>query len=67
MIDFIQKQLEASERLFNMMLEDHKDRANNLQLWIDMNESFQKKLEARDAEIAALRTKLAHYEGINAK
>ncbi|NDG19667.1 MAG: hypothetical protein EB117_15560, partial [Betaproteobacteria bacterium] len=43
-INFIQKQLDASERLFNMMVEDNKMRTQNLQMWVDMNESFQKKL-----------------------
>ena len=61
-IDFIQKQLDASERLFNMMAEDHKVRTKNLQMWIEMNESFQKKLDQRDAEIAVLRAKLSQYE-----
>ena len=62
MINFIQKQLDASERLFNMMVEDNKMRTQNLQMWIDMNESFQKKLAERDAEIEKLRSKLSQYE-----
>ena len=62
MINFIQKQLDASERLFNMMVEDNKMRTQNLQMWIDMNESFQKKLAERDAEIEKLRVKLSQYE-----
>ena len=62
MINFIQKQLDASERLFNIMVEDNKMRTQNLQMWIDMNESFQKKLAERDAEIERLRAKLSQYE-----
>ena len=62
MINFIQKQLDASERLFNMMVEDNKQRTQSLQMWIDMNESFQKKLAERDAEIERLRAKLSQYE-----
>ena len=62
MINFIQKQLDASERLFNMMVEDNKMRTQNLQMWVDMNESFQKKLSERDAEIGRLRAKLSQYE-----
>ena len=62
MINFIQRQLDASERLFNMMVEDNKQRTQSLQMWIDMNESFQKKLAERDAEIAKLRAKLLEYE-----
>jgi len=61
-INFIQKQLDASERLFNMMVEDNKLRTQNLQMWVDMNESFQKKLAERDAEIEKLRSKLSQYE-----
>jgi len=61
-INFIQKQLDASERLFNMMVEDNKQRTQSLQMWIDMNESFQKKLAERDAEIERLRAKLSQYE-----
>ncbi len=62
MINFIQRQLDASERLFNMMVEDNKQRTQSLQMWVDMNESFQKKLAERDAEIAKLRAKLLEYE-----
>ena len=62
MINFIQKQLDASERLFNMMVEDNKQRTQSLQMWVDMNESFQKKLAERDAEIERLRAKLSQYE-----
>ena len=61
-INFIQRQLDASERLFNMMVEDNKMRTQNLQMWVDMNESFQKKLAERDAEIEKLRAKLSQYE-----
>ena len=61
-INSIQKQLDASERLFNMMVEDNKMRTQNLQMWIDMNESFQKKLAERDAEIERLKAKLSQYE-----
>ena len=62
MIDFIQKQIEASERLFKMMAEDHKERMVGMQVWVEMNESYQKKLAERDAEITALKNKLAVYE-----
>jgi len=62
MIDFVQKQIEASERLFKMMAEDHKERMMGMQVWVDMNESYQKKLAERDAEIAALKQRIAVYE-----
>lgn len=62
MTNFIQKQIDASERLFHMMVEDNKQRMRDLQMWVEMNESFQKKLAERDAEIARLRGKLALFE-----
>ena len=62
MIDFVQKQIEASERLFKMMAEDHKERMVGVKVWVDMNESYQKKLAERDAEIDELKKKLAAYE-----
>lgn len=62
MIEFVQKQLEASERLYRVMAEDNQLRAHNLQMWIDMTENFQKKLAERDAEIERLRSKLSQYE-----
>jgi len=62
MIEFVQKQIEASERLFKMMAEDHKERMVGMQVWVEMNESYQKKLAERDEEIAKLKQKLAVYE-----
>lgn len=62
MIDFVQKQLEASERLFNVMMQDHKERMNQTLVWSEMNAGLIKKLEERDAEIEKLRAKLAQYE-----
>lgn len=62
MIEFVQKQIEASERLFKMMAEDHKERMTGMKVWVDMNESYLKKLAERDAEITALKNKLAVYE-----
>ncbi len=62
MIDFVQKQLEASERLFNMMMQDHKERVHQTMVWADMNAGLVRKLEERDAEIVKLRAKLAQYE-----
>lgn len=59
MIDFIQKQIDASERLFQMMLDDHKERMVGVKVWVDMNESHQKKLAERDEEIAALKARIS--------
>lgn len=58
MIDFVQKQIEASERLFKMMADDHKERMAGVRVWVEMNASFQKKLAERDAEIAELKKRL---------
>ena len=62
MIEFIRKQLEASERLYRVMAEDNQIRAHNLQMWVDMTADYQKKLTERDAEIERLRSKLSQYE-----
>jgi putative heme iron utilization protein len=62
MHDFIQKQIEASERLYNMMMADHKERFEKIAEVYDLSESLQKKLNERDAEIAKLRQKLRLYE-----
>lgn len=55
MIDFIQKQLEASERLFEMMREDHKERMKEIEVWAQASRSLMQKLDERDNLIAALR------------
>ena len=62
MIDFVQKQLEASERPFKLMVDDHKERTVTLQMWAEINEGYQKKLEDRDRLIEELRARLAVYE-----
>lgn len=62
MIDFVQRQLDASERLFNMMMQDHRERVQQTVVWADMNAGLIKKLEERDAEIEKLRAKIAQYE-----
>ena len=55
MKDFIQLQVEASERLYQMMLTDHKERVKDMQVWADTSVSLMKKLEERDEEILKLR------------
>lgn len=62
MIDFIEKQMEASDRMFKMMFDDHMERLEGLQMWANMNASLIKKLEERDAEIEKLRAKLLAFE-----
>jgi len=62
MYDFIQKQIDASERLYNIMREDHKERFEKIKEIYILSENLQKKLNERDAEIAKLRQKLRFYE-----
>ena len=62
MIDFIEKQMQASDRMFKMMFEDHVERLEGLQMWADMNTNLIKKLEERDAEIKKLRAKIVALE-----
>jgi len=64
MDNFIQKQIEASERLYNMMMADHKERFEKIAAVYDLSENLQKKINERDAEIARLRRKLLAYESV---
>jgi putative heme iron utilization protein len=64
MDNFIQKQIEASERLYNMMMADHKERFEKIAAVYDLSENLQKKINERDAEIAMLRRKLLAYESV---
>ena len=62
MISFIQKQLDASERMFELMHRDHKERMEQIVVWADMNESLMRKLEERDEEIQRLNSLLAAHQ-----
>ena len=64
MTDFIQKQIESSERLYKMMLEDHKERIGKITEAYSLSESLINKIKERDEEIAKLRRKLSAYEAI---
>lgn len=55
MSDFMQKQIEASERLYTMMLADHKQRFEKVAEVYALSEHLQKKLNERDAEIQTLK------------
>ena len=50
----IDRHIEASERLYKMMMADHKERVEDLIQWADMNSSLLKKLEERDKRILEL-------------
>jgi len=62
MISFIQKQIEVSERMFELMRQDHKERMEHIAMWADMNDSLMRKLQERDAEISRLNALLRAYE-----
>ena len=64
MTDFMQKQIEASERLYTMMLADHKERFEKIAEVYDLSENLQKKLNERDEEIRKLKHKLFAYESL---
>jgi hypothetical protein len=55
---FIEVQVAAADKLFQVMLEDHKERLGDMQLWADMNSGLLKKLEQRDEEITRLRAEI---------
>jgi hypothetical protein len=58
----IQKQLDISEQLFEMMRRDHKERMGQVLVWADMNESLINKLKERDEEIERLHGLLKAYQ-----
>jgi hypothetical protein len=57
--DFIQLQVEASERLYQMMLDDHKERIRDMSMWAETSVSLMKKLDERDALIEKLHAEIA--------
>jgi hypothetical protein len=67
MKDFIQQQIEASERLYAMMLDDHKERTKDMVLWADTGYSLIKKLEDRDVEIRALKAEILSLKAASSK
>jgi hypothetical protein len=59
MKDFMQTQIEASERLYQMMLADHKERVRDIVVWSETSVSLMNKLKQRDEEIIKLRAEIA--------
>ena len=57
--NFIQLQVEASERLYQMMLDDHKERIKDMSMWAETSVSLMKKLDERDALIEKLHAEIA--------
>ena len=58
MKDYIERQIEISDKLFKTMFEDHKERVRDMVMWAEMNTGLMKKLDDRDKEIARLRALL---------
>ena len=54
----IDRHIAASERLYKMMAEDHKERVSDLIEWADMNSSLMRKLDERDQHIRTLEAEL---------
>ena len=55
----MQVQIDASERLYKMMVEDHKERVKDMAIWADTSVGLMKKLDERDAEIIKLREEIS--------
>ena len=55
----MQTQIEASERLYQMMLNDHKERVRDMVVWSETSVSLMNKLKQRDEEIIKLRSEIA--------
>lgn len=58
MKDFINRQLEISDKLFKVMFEDHKERIRDITMWAELDASLIKKLDERDAEIRRLNAEI---------
>lgn len=58
MKDFMQAQIDASERLYKMMIDDHKERVRDMEMWAETSVSLMKKLDERDEEIKKLRAEI---------
>jgi len=59
MKDFIERQMEISDKLFKVMLDDHKERVKDMLVWSEMNHGLMRKLDERDAEITRLKSEIA--------
>ena len=61
----IDRHIAASERLYKMMAEDHKERVSDLIEWADMNSSLMRKLDERDQRIRTLEAELTALKAAN--
>lgn len=58
MKDFMQMQIDVSERLYKSMIEDHKERLRDMAVWAETSVSLMRKLDERDKEIDRLRAEI---------
>ena len=58
MKDFIERQMDISDKLFKVMLDDHKERVKDMLVWSEMNHGLMRKLDERDAEITRLKSEI---------
>lgn len=65
MKDFIDRQMETSDKLFKAMFEDHKERMRDLIMWAELDASLIKKLKERDEEILRLKARVSELERKN--
>jgi hypothetical protein len=63
MKDFIERQMEISDKLFKVMFEDHKERMKEMGVWAEMNLGLMRKLDERDVEILRLKAEINKLEG----
>jgi hypothetical protein len=61
MNDFMKTQIDVAERMFKMMVEDHKERVESINTWAEMNIGLMRKLDERDKRIADLEAELKTY------
>jgi uncharacterized small protein (DUF1192 family) len=57
--DFINRQLEISDKLFKVMFDDHKERIRDMAMWAELDASLMRKLDERDTEITRLQEEIA--------
>ena len=58
MKDFINRQLEISDKLFKVMFDDHQERIRDIAMWAELDASLMRKLDERDVEIARLKEEI---------
>jgi hypothetical protein len=63
-MNFIEKQMEISDKLFKAMAADHNERLGAINTYSATSISLIKKLQERDEEIARLRAEIKILKGI---